>query len=66
MSRPLRIEFDGALYHVTSRGDRQELIYEDDQDREPLPFGDWNTGGKSFQRDASAKRSLHPDIKPSP
>jgi putative transposase len=33
MSRPLRIEFDGALYHVTSRGDRQEPIYEDDQDR---------------------------------
>jgi len=26
MSRPLRIEFDGALYHITSRGDRQEPI----------------------------------------
>jgi len=24
MARPLRIEFAGALYHVTSRGDRQE------------------------------------------
>lgn len=34
MARPLRIEFDGALYHVTSRGDRQESIYEDDRDRE--------------------------------
>jgi len=22
------IEYDGALYHVTSRGDRQEPIYE--------------------------------------
>ena len=33
MARPLRIEFDGALYHVTARGDRQEAIYEDDQDR---------------------------------
>ena len=30
MSRPLRIEFPGALYHVTSRGDRLEPIYEDD------------------------------------
>lgn len=26
MGRPLRIEFDGALYHVTSRGDRLEGI----------------------------------------
>jgi len=34
MARPLRIEFEGALYHVTSRGDRQEAIYEDDDDRE--------------------------------
>jgi REP element-mobilizing transposase RayT len=29
----LRIEYGGALYHVTSRGDRQEAIFEDDQDR---------------------------------
>ena len=34
MSRPIRIEFSGALYHVTSRGDRREAIYEDDVDRE--------------------------------
>jgi REP element-mobilizing transposase RayT len=34
MARPIRIEFSGALYHVTSRGDRRENIYEDDQDRE--------------------------------
>ncbi|ETX00569.1 REP-associated tyrosine transposase [Candidatus Entotheonella palauensis] len=34
MARPLRIEFPGALYHVTSRGDRQEPIYEDDDDRQ--------------------------------
>jgi hypothetical protein len=24
MARPLRIEYPGALYHVTSQGDRQE------------------------------------------
>ena len=30
MTRPIRIEFSGALYHVTSRGDRLENIYEDD------------------------------------
>ena len=33
MSRPLRIEFPGAIYHVTSRGDRREVIFEDDDDR---------------------------------
>ncbi len=33
MSRPLRIEFPGAVYHVTSRGDRREPIYRDDDDR---------------------------------
>jgi len=34
MMRPVRIEFAGALYHVTFRGDRREAIYEDDADRE--------------------------------
>ena len=33
MTRPLRLEFPGAVYHVTSRGDRSELIYRDDVDR---------------------------------
>ncbi len=33
MARPLRIEFSGALYHVTSRGDRREAIFDDDEDR---------------------------------
>ena len=34
MSRPLRIEFAGALYNVTSRGDGREEIYLGDEDRE--------------------------------
>lgn len=33
MSRPLRLEFEDALYHVTFRGDRREPIFEDDLDR---------------------------------
>lgn len=33
MTRPLRIEFSGALYHITSRGDRREDIYFNDDDR---------------------------------
>lgn len=34
MARPLRLEFPGALYHVTSRGDRREDIYLDANDRQ--------------------------------
>ena len=33
MARPLRLEFPGACYHLTARGDRQEPIFEDDADR---------------------------------
>lgn len=33
MTRPLRLEFAGALYHVTSRGDRRKEIYRDNTDR---------------------------------
>jgi REP element-mobilizing transposase RayT len=33
MSRPLRIEYPGAIYHVTSRGDRRGPVYRDDEDR---------------------------------
>ena len=34
MARPLRIEFPGGLYHVTTRGDRREAIYLSDADRQ--------------------------------
>ncbi|HEX7028346.1 MAG TPA: transposase [Gammaproteobacteria bacterium] len=33
MARPLRLEFAGALYHITSRGDGREDIYLSDGDR---------------------------------
>ncbi len=33
MARPLRLEFPGALYHITSRGDRRETIFVQDGDR---------------------------------
>ena len=33
MARPLRIEFDGALYHVTSRWNAREPIFLEDADR---------------------------------
>lgn len=34
MVRPLRIEYPGAVYHLTSRGNAQNNIYRDDNDRE--------------------------------
>ena len=34
--RPLRLEFAGALYHLTSRGERREDIFLNDEDR-----GEW-------------------------
>lgn len=34
MARPQRLEFPGAIYHVTSRGNEQQNIFATDQDRE--------------------------------
>ena len=34
MARKLRVEYPGAIYHVMSRGDRREPIFQDDADRE--------------------------------
>ncbi|MDH5536850.1 MAG: transposase, partial [Betaproteobacteria bacterium] len=33
MARPLRLEFAGAMYHVTARGNERQRIYLDDEDR---------------------------------
>ncbi len=33
MARPLRIEYPGAIYHVTSRGNARKKIFLDDIDR---------------------------------
>lgn len=34
MPRKLRVEYEGAIYHVMNRGDRREPIFVDDNDRE--------------------------------
>ena len=34
MTRPLRIEYPGAIYHVTSRGNARRKIFLNDEDRE--------------------------------
>ena len=33
MARPIRVEFPGAVYHVTARGNERRAIFRDDQDR---------------------------------
>jgi putative transposase len=34
MARPLRIEYDGAVYHITSRGNEKKPIFRNEEDRE--------------------------------
>lgn len=38
MTRPLRIIYPGAFYHITSRGNAKANIYADDKDREQFLF----------------------------
>src|SRR3989338_7626496 len=38
MARPLRIEFPGAFYHVTTRGNARGAIFSSDEDRNQLLF----------------------------
>jgi putative transposase len=33
VARKLRVEYEGAIYHVINRGDRREVIFLDDEDR---------------------------------
>ncbi len=34
MPRKLRVEYEGAIYHLMNRGDRREAIFLDEQDRQ--------------------------------
>jgi REP element-mobilizing transposase RayT len=36
MARPLRIEYAGAIYHITVRGNGRQKIFRDDRDRRAL------------------------------
>jgi len=36
MARKLRIQYEGAIYHVTFRGNARQAIFGDDRDRERL------------------------------
>ncbi len=43
MPRKARVEFEGALYHVLDRGDRQEAIFRYEKDRETFLW-QWGSG----------------------
>ena len=47
MPRKLRIEYAGALYHVTNRGNRGEAIFQDDEDRRQFLATLAGAGGKT-------------------
>ena len=34
MARKIRVQYEGAVYHVMSRGDHREVIFNGDPDRE--------------------------------
>ena len=36
MARPLRIEYNGAVYHITSRGNERNAVFKDASDREAI------------------------------
>ncbi|MDI6890869.1 MAG: transposase [Thermodesulfovibrionales bacterium] len=38
MARPLRIEYPGAFYHITARGNERKAIFHDEKDREQFLF----------------------------
>ncbi len=41
MARPLRIEYPGAVYHVTSRENEKKPVFKDDADREIVLTAGW-------------------------
>jgi putative transposase len=47
MPRPLRIQYEGARYHIMSRGDRREAIFLDDEDRNQFLLTLGQTCGKT-------------------
>jgi REP element-mobilizing transposase RayT len=36
MARPLRIQYEGAVYHITCRGNEQKEIFKDNEDRQRM------------------------------
>ncbi len=38
MTRPLRFQYPGAIYHLMARGDGGKMVLEDDEDRKGFLF----------------------------
>jgi len=41
MARKLRVEYQGAIYHVVNRSNRREPIFKDEADRQCMIQGAW-------------------------
>jgi len=48
MERPLRMELEGAAYHITSRGNEQQRIFIDNPDREKFLNIFWASYSPTF------------------
>ena len=60
MSRPLRLEYPGALYHATSRGNGRSKIFRSSEDRTTFLTIDWLLAqfGKRKNRSQSRYRAF--------
>ena len=56
MARPLRIEYEGAFYHVTSRGNSREVIYFHKKDKEKTGRGEVTSPSSSVVTPYSKKK----------
>ncbi len=64
MARPLRIEYPGAFYHVTSRGNAQKDVFKSQRDREKFLSYESNDSldcirRSKFVREVSERRLPH-------
>jgi hypothetical protein len=60
MGRPLRIEYPGAFYHVTSRGNEKKDVFKSKRDREKfLSYLESATDDEGGQGDTCSLLYLH-------
>jgi len=57
MPRKIRVQFPGAIYHVMSRSDRREKIFQNDKNRELFLE---TFGGNRYRLDNSHKLIIRP------
>jgi len=57
MARPLRVEFPGALYHLTARGNGKAAIFLDDSDRRAFLSIHYYTVSRIVQREQEKSKN---------